>query len=140
MEFWFCEEIVKWFDGIYELDVWIDVDMQGILDVYVYVVCKVKGDQLMVDLIGIDDCQNLVGVWNIFGNICGYIMIQLGSMVDLIIFKNEGLFNVVEFVILEGCIVYLLLNKFVVLGFFYFVCEIMEVVCIVLLNVVLEWV
>ncbi|MGB3621247.1 hydantoinase B/oxoprolinase family protein [Ketobacter sp. MCCC 1A13808] len=134
----FREEIAKWPDGTYESDVWIDADTQGTPDVHVHVACKVKGDQLTVDLTGTDDRQNLVGVWNTFGNTRGYIMIQLGSMVDPTIPKNEGLFNAVEFVIPEGCIAHPPPNKPAALGSFHPACEITEAVCIALSNVVPE--
>lgn len=99
----------------------------------------IVGDRLMVDLIGSDDWLNLIGVWNIFGNSCSYVMIQVVVLIDLIIVKNEGLFDVVEMILFENMIVQLLLNKLVVFGLFYLVCEIIEVVCIVFSQVVFEW-
>ena len=65
-------------------------------------------------------------------------MIQLGSMVDPTIPKNEGLFNAVEFVIPEGCIAHPPPNKPAALGSFHPACEITEAVCIALSNVVPE--
>lgn len=134
----FREEVGKWPDGTYEADVFIDHDTQGIKDVKVHVACKVKGDQLTVDLTGTDDRPELVGVWNTFGNSRGYVMTQLVAMVDPSIAKNEGLFNSVEFVIPEGCIAHPPINKPAALGSFHPACEITEAVCVALSNVVPE--
>lgn len=134
----FRDEISHWPDGTYEADVFIDADTRGTPDVKVHVACKVDGDQLSVDLTGTDDRQNLVGVWNTFGNTRGYIMIQLCAMIDPTIPKNEGLFNAVEFIIPEGCIAHPPPNKPAALGSFHPACEITEAVCIALSQVVPE--
>lgn len=131
-------EVNNWPDGTYEADVWVDADTQGTPDVKVHVACKVDGDQLTVDLTGTDDRQNLVGVWNTFGNSRGYIMVQLCGMIDPDIPKNEGLFNAVNFVIPEGCIAHPPPNKPAALGSFHPACEITEAVCIALSKVVPE--
>lgn len=134
----FREEIAKWPDGNYKASVFIDADTRGTPDVKVQVTCKVDGDQLTVDLTGTDDRQNLVGVWNTFGNTRGYIMIQLCAMIDPTIPKNEGLFNAVEFIIPEGCIAHPPPNKPAALGSFHPACEITEAVCIALSEIVPE--
>lgn len=134
----FREEIASWPDGVYEATTWVDADTQGTPDVKVHVACKVDGDQLTVDLTGTDDRQNLVGVWNTFGNSRGYVMTQLCGMIDPSIPKNEGLFNAVEFVIPEGCIAHPPPNKPAALGSFHPACEITEAVCVALSNVVPE--
>ncbi len=134
----FREEVSKWPDGTYEADVFIDHDTLGTKDIKVHVACKVKGDQLTVDLTGTDDRQDLVGVWNTFGNSRGYAMTQLVAMVDPDIAKNEGLFNAVEFIIPEGCIAHPPVNKPAALGSFHPACEITEGVCVALSRVVPE--
>jgi N-methylhydantoinase B len=134
----FREEVSKWKDGKYEADVFIDHDTQGTKDIKVHVACTVKGNQLTVDLTGTDDRQELVGVWNTFGNSRGYIMTQLAAMVDPSIVKNEGLFDAVEFIIPEGCIAHPPVNKPAALGSFHPACEITEAVCVALSNVVPE--
>jgi len=134
----FREEIAGWPDGVYEADVWVDHDTQGTKDVHVHVACKIKGDQLIVDLAGTDDRQNLVGVWNTFGNSRGYVMTQLSGMIDPGIPRNEGLFNAVEILIPEGCIAHPPPNKPAALGSFHPACEITEAVCIALSSVVPE--
>lgn len=132
----FREEVMRWPDGTYEADVFIDHDTQGTQDIKVHVACKVQGDQLVVDLTGTDDRQDLVGVWNTFGNSRGYVMTQLVAMVDPSIPKNEGFFNAVEIVIPEGCIAQPPPNKPAALGSFHPACEITEAVCVALSNVV----
>ncbi|WP_317929859.1 hydantoinase B/oxoprolinase family protein [Halioxenophilus sp. WMMB6] len=132
----FREEVSAWPDGTYEADVWVDADTQGTPDVKVHVACKVDGDKLSVDLTGTDDRQELVGVWNTFGNSRGYIMTQLVAMVDPTIPKNEGLFNAVEMIIPEGCIAHPPPNKPAALGSFHPACEITEAVCVALSEVV----
>jgi N-methylhydantoinase B len=134
----FREEIERWPDGVYEADVWVDHDTQGTKDIHVHVACKVKGDQLTVDLTGTDDRQNLIGVWNTFGNSRGYVMTQLSGMIDPSIAKNEGLFNAVDIIIPEGCIAHPPQNKPAALGSFHPACEITEAVCVALSNVVPE--
>lgn len=134
----FREEVARWPDGNYEADVFIDHDTQGTKDVKVHVACRVKGDQLTVDLTGTDDRQELVGVWNTFANSRGYVMTQLSAMVDPAIVKNEGFFNAVEIVIPEGCIAHPPPNKPAALGSFHPACEITEAVCVALSNVVPE--
>jgi len=134
----FREEITRWPDGVYEADVWVDHDTQGTKDVHVHVACKIKGDQLTVDLTGTDDRQNLVGVWNTFGNSRGYVMTQLAGMIDPNIAKNEGLFNAIEIIIPEGCIAHPPPNKPAALGSFHPACEITEAVCVALSEVVPE--
>ncbi|MEE2732044.1 MAG: hydantoinase B/oxoprolinase family protein [Pseudomonadota bacterium] len=132
----FREEIAAWPDGTYEADVWVDADTQGTPDVKVHVACEVRGDQLTVDLTGTDDRPHLVGVWNTFANSRGYIMVQLCSMIDPEIPKNEGLFNAVDIILPEGCIAHPPPNKPAALGSFHPACEITEAVCIALSNIV----
>lgn len=132
------EEVKKWPDGTYEADVFIDHDTQGTPDIKVHVACTVKGDQLTVDLTGTDDRQNLVGVWNTFGNSRGYVMTQVVAAMDPTIVKNEGFFNAVEIVIPEGCIAQPPPNKPAALGSFHPACEITEAVCVALSKVAPE--
>lgn len=134
----FREEISTWPDGVYEADVYIDHDTQGTKDVRVHVACKVKDDQLTVDLTGTDDRPNLVGVWNTFGNSRSYIMTQIAASIDPSIVKNEGLFNGVEMIIPEGTIAQPPPNKPAALGSFHPACEITEAVCVALSQVVPE--
>ena len=132
------EEVAKWPDGKYEAQVHIDHDTAGTKDIRVQVACIVKGDQLTVDLTGTDDRQDLVGVWNTYGNSRSYIMTQVASAVDPTIIKNEGLFNAVQMVIPEGCIAQPAPNKPAALGSFHPACEITEAVCVALAQVAPE--
>lgn len=134
----FREEVDAWPDGDYQADVYVDADTQGTPDIKVHVNCQVRGNQLTVDLTGTDYRQELVGVWNTFGNSRGYIMTQLAAMVDPSIPKNEGLFNAVEMIIPEGCIAHPPPNKPAALGSFHPACEITEAVCVALSEVVPE--
>lgn len=134
----FRQEITKWRDGVYRAEVFIDQDTQGTKDVRVQVACTVKGDQLTVDLTGTDDRAELVGVWNTYGNSRSYIMTQVASSIDPSIMKNEGLFNALEMVIPENSIVQPPPNKPAALGSFHPACEIIEVVCVALSQVVPE--
>jgi N-methylhydantoinase B len=134
----FRAEVSRWRDGVYEADVFIDHDTMGAKDVRVHVACTVQGDQLTVDLTGTDDRQDLVGVWNTFGNTRSYVMTQLAAAVDPAIVKNEGLFDAVNIVVPEGCIAQPPPNKPAALGSFHPACEITEAVCIALSQVVPE--
>ena len=115
-----------------QADVFIDHDTQGTKDVKVHVTCTVKGDQLTVDLTGTDDRQELVGVWNTFGNSRSYVMTQIAASIDPTDLKNEGLFNAVEMIIPEGTIAQPPINKPAALGSFHPACEITEAVCVAL--------
>jgi N-methylhydantoinase B len=132
----FRGEIANWPDGTHEATVYIDHDTTGTKDVKVHVAVTVDGEKLKVDLTGTDDRQNLTGVWNTFANSRGYVMVQLASMIDPTIVKNEGLFNAVDIVIPEGCIANPPVNKPAALGSFHPACEITEAVCVALSNVV----
>ena len=132
------EEVARWRDGSYEAEVLIDHDTQGTRDVRVHVNCTVAGDQLTVDLTGTDDRQELVGVWNTFGNSRSYIMVQVVAAMDPTIVKNEGFFNAVDMVIPEGTIAHPPPNKPAALGSFHPACEITEAVCIALSSVAPE--
>jgi N-methylhydantoinase B len=132
------EEVAKWPDGRYEAEVHIDHDTAGTKDIRVRAACIVKGDQLTVDLTGTDDRQDLVGVWNTYGNSRSYIMTQVASAVDPSIIKNEGLFNAVHMIIPEGCIAQPPPNKPAALGSFHPACEITEAVCVALAQVAPE--
>ncbi|GAB3102743.1 hydantoinase B/oxoprolinase family protein [Aestuariicella hydrocarbonica] len=132
----FREEVANWPDGTHEATVFIDHDTQGTKDIKVHLSCDIKGDQLTVDLTGTDDRQELVGVWNTFGNSRGYIMTQLAAMVDPAIIKNEGLFNAVDIIIPENCIAHPPPNKPAALGSFHPACEITEAVCVALSELV----
>ncbi len=131
----FRQEVAQWPDGTYDADVYIDHDTQGTKDVRVHVSCLVDGENLTVDLTGTDDRQDLVGVWNTFGNSRSYVMTQLAAMVDPTIVKNEGMFNAVDIVIPEGCIAQPPPNKPAALGSFHPACEITEAVCVALSEV-----
>jgi N-methylhydantoinase B len=134
----FREEVSRWPDGSYEADVYIDHDTQGTRDIRVHVACTMQGDQLTVDLTGTDDRQELVGVWNTFGNSRSYVMTQLAAMVDPSIVKNEGLFHAIDIIIPEGCIAHPPPNKPAALGSFHPACEITEAVCVALSGIVPE--
>ncbi|QIG80778.1 hydantoinase B/oxoprolinase family protein [Stakelama tenebrarum] len=134
----FRQEVASWPDGEYPATVWIDHDTQGTKDIKVQLCCTVKGDQLTVDLTGTDDRQELVGVWNTFGNTRSYIMTQLAAAIDPTIIKNEGMFDAVEMIIPEGCIAHPPPNKPAALGSFHPACEITEAVCVALSQVVPE--
>jgi N-methylhydantoinase B len=134
----FREEVSNWRDGNYDATVLIDHDTMGTKDVRVQVCCSIKGDQLTVDLTGTDDRQELVGVWNTFGNTRSYVMTQLAAAVDPAIIKNEGLFDAVKIIVPEGCIAQPPPNKPAALGSFHPACEITEAVCIALSQVVPE--
>ncbi|PTU30111.1 hydantoinase B/oxoprolinase family protein [Stenotrophobium rhamnosiphilum] len=134
----FREEISKWPDGSYEAEVLIDHDTLGTKDVKVHVTCTVKGDQLTVDLTGSDDRQNLVGVWNTFANSRGYAMVQIASMIDPGIIKNEGLFHAVELILPENTIVHPGINKPAALGSFHPAVEIIEAICVAMASAVPE--
>jgi N-methylhydantoinase B len=134
----FRAEVAKWPDGTYESDVWIDHDTVGNEDVHVHVACKVKGDQLVVDLAGSDARPELMCVWNTYSNSRGYAMAQLVSMVDPTIVKNEGLFDAVEMIMPEGTIVQPPPNKPAALGAFHPACEIGEAICIALSEILPE--
>ena len=132
----FRDEVSKWRDGVYEAEVLIDHDTQGIKDVKVHVTCTVKGDQLTVDLTGTDDRPELTGVWNTFANSRGYALSQLASMIDPTIIKNEGLYHAVNLIIPENTIVHPPINKPAALGSFHPAVEISEAICVALSNVV----
>ncbi len=134
----FRDEVRGWPDGSFEGVVLIDHDTMGTKDVKVQVTCRIKGDQLTVDLTGTDDRPNLVGVWNTFANTRSYIMTQLGAAVDPGIVKNEGMFNAVEMIIPEGCIAQPPPNMPAALGSFHPACEITEAVCICMSQIVPE--
>jgi N-methylhydantoinase B len=132
----FRAEVAAWPDGKYPATVFIDHDTAGTKDIKVQVTVTVDGDQLTVDLTGTDDRQHLTGVWNTFANSRGYVMVQLATMVDPAIVKNEGLFNAVDIIIPEGCIANPPPNKPAALGSFHPACEITEAVCVALSSVV----
>lgn len=132
------EEVTKWPDGDYEATVLIDHDTAGTKDIQVHVTCRIKGDQLTVDLTGTDDRQDLVGVWNTFANTRSYVMTQVVAAMDPTIVKNEGYFNAIEIVVPEGCIAQPPPNKPAALGSFHPACEITEAVCLALSNVAPE--
>lgn len=132
----FRDEIAAWPDGTYRAVTWIDHDTTGTRDVRVEVALTVAGDSLSVDLAGTDARPELTGVWNTFANSRGYVMVQLASMIDPSIVKNEGLFNAVTIDIPEGCIANPPPNKPAALGSFHPACEITEAVCIALSGLV----
>lgn len=129
-------EIARWRDGTYEADVFVDHDTQGAKDVKVHVACIVKGDQLTVDLTGSDARQELVGVWNTFGNTRSYVMTQVTASVDPSIVKNEGLFNAVDIIVPQNSILQPPPNKPAALGSFHPAVEIIEAICVALAPVV----
>jgi N-methylhydantoinase B len=132
------EEVARWPDGEYGATVLIDHDTAGTNDIKVQVTCRIKGDQLTVDLTGTDDRQELVGVWNTFANTRSYVMCQVVAAMDPTIVKNEGYFNAVEILVPEGCIAQPPPNKPAALGSFHPACEITEAVCLALSNVAPE--
>ena len=134
----FRDEVARWPDGRYEADVFIDADTMGNRDVRVHVACIVAGDQLTLDFTGTDDRPELVCVWNTFANTRGYAMAQLASMVDPTIPKNEGLFDAVEMIVPEGCILQPPPGKPAALGAFHPAVEVGEAICIALSQIIPE--
>jgi N-methylhydantoinase B len=134
----FRAEVARWPAGDYPADVWIDQDTAGNPDVHVHVTCRVRGDQLTVDMTGSDTRPELVCVWNTFSNTRGYAMAQLASMVDPTIPKNEGLFDAVEMIVPEGSILQPPPGKPVALGAFHPAVEVGEAICIALSQVLPE--
>lgn len=132
----FREEVAAWPDGDYEADVFVDHDPLGNKDIRVHVTCQVRDDQLTLDFTGTDDRPELQTVWNSFGNTRGYAVAQLASMVDPSIPKNEGLFNAVEMVVPEGCVLNPPDGKPVALGAFHPAVEVGEAICVALAPVV----
>lgn len=132
------EEVARWTDGRYEAEVFIDHDTLGTPDIRVCVACTIDKDQLTVDLTGTDDRQELVGVWNTYGNTRSYILTQVVAAVDPEIVKNEGFFNAVEMIVPEGCIAQPPPDKPAALGSFHPACEITEAVCLALSAVAPE--
>lgn len=132
------QEVAKWSDGNYPATVLVDHDTMGTKDVKVQVTCRIKGDQLTVDLTGCDDRPTLVGVWNTFANTRSYIMTQVVAAMDPQIVKNEGFFNAVDMIIPEGSIAQPPPNSPAALGSFHPACEITEAVCLALSQVVPE--
>jgi len=132
------EEVSRWPDGEYAATVLIDHDTAGTKDIKVQVTCRIKGDQLTVDLTGTDDRPELVGVWNTFANTRSYVMCQVVAAMDPTIVKNEGYFDAVDIIVPEGCIAQPPPNKPAALGSFHPACEITEAVCIALSNVAPE--
>jgi N-methylhydantoinase B len=134
----FREEVIRWPDGAYEGEVFIDHDTVGNEDIRVHVECRVEGDQLTVDLNGSDTRPELVCVWNTFSNTRGYAMAQLASMVDPSIPKNEGLFDAVEIIVPENSILQPPPNKPVALGAFHPAVEVGEAICVALSSILPE--
>ena len=134
----FRSQVAAWPDGEYEADVFIDHDTVGNPDVHVHVSCRVRGDQLTVDMTGSDARPELVCVWNTFSNTRGYAMAQLASMVDPGIPKNEGLFDAVEMVIPEGSILQPPPGRPAALGAFHPAVEVGEAICIALSRILPE--
>jgi N-methylhydantoinase B len=128
----FRAQVAQWPDGDYEADVFIDHDTMGTRDVHVHVACRVRGDQLTVDMTGSDARPELVCVWNTFSNTRGYAMAQLASMVDPTIPKNEGLFDAVEMIVPEGSILQPPPGKPAALGAFHPAVEVGEAICVAL--------
>jgi N-methylhydantoinase B len=132
----FREEVATWPDGDYEADVYVDHDPLGNEDIRVHVNCQVRGDRLTLDFTGTDDRAELQTVWNSFGNTRGYAVAQLASMVDPSIPKNEGIFNAVDMVVPEGCVLNPPDGKPVALGAFHPAVEVGEAICVALAPVV----
>ncbi|HMP56908.1 MAG TPA: hydantoinase B/oxoprolinase family protein, partial [Novosphingobium sp.] len=132
------QEVARWPDGRFEGEVFIDHDTVGNKDIRVHAACIIEGDQLTIDLSGSDERQDLVGVWNTFGNSRSYAMTQIAATIDPVIVKNEGLFNAVDLVIPEGTILQPPPNKPAALGSFHPACEITEAVCLAMAQVVPE--
>ena len=131
----FRSQVAAWPDGEYEADVFIDHDTVGNRDVRVHVACRVRGDQLTVDMTGSDARPELVCVWNTFSNTRGYAMAQLASMVDPTIPKNEGLFDAVEMIVPEGSILQPPPGKPAALGAFHPAVEVGEAICVALSQI-----
>ena len=134
----FRESVAQWPDGDYPAEVWIDQDTVGNADVHVQVNCRVRGDQLTVDMTGTDARPELVNVWNTYANTRGYAIAQLASMVAPDINKNEGLFYAVNMIVPEGSILQPPPNKPAALGSFHPAVEVCEVICLALSGILPE--
>lgn len=132
----FREEVASWPDGDYDAEVFVDHDPLGNEDIRVHVTCRVRDDQLTLDFTGTDERPELQTVWNSFGNTRGYAVAQLAAMVDPSIPKNEGLFDAVEMVVPEGCVLNPPDGKPVALGAFHPAVEVGEAICVALAPVV----
>ncbi|MGH7899976.1 MAG: hydantoinase B/oxoprolinase family protein, partial [Candidatus Binatia bacterium] len=94
-------EVSKWPDGVYEADAWVDHDPKGNTDIRVHCKVTVKREKLTIDFTGSDERQ--LASNSTFGNTRGYVVAQIGSMMDPTIPKNEGFFDEIELVVPKGC-------------------------------------
>jgi N-methylhydantoinase B len=98
----FREEVRKRADGVYESDVYVDHDPKGNPDIHLHCTVTIAGDRLKIDFTGSDERPH-IQAYSSFGNTRGYVVAQLGSMMDPTIPKNEGFFNAIELIVPEGC-------------------------------------
>jgi N-methylhydantoinase B len=98
----FRAEVSAWADGVYESDVYVDHDPLGTPDVHLHCAVTVAGDRLTIDFTGSDTRPEL-RAYSSFGNTRGYVVAQLGSMMDPTIPKNEGFFHSIDLIVPEGC-------------------------------------
>ena len=87
--------IESWPDGVYEADSYVDADPVGNADIHVHATVTVSGDRIAVDFTGSDMRQDLKA-YSTLGNTRGYVICQLGAMMDPSIPKNDGFFDVID--------------------------------------------
>jgi N-methylhydantoinase B len=133
----FREEVRSWPDGVYESDVFVEHDPRGNLEIHVHCKVTVAGDQLTVDFTGSDERQDLQA-YSSFGNTRGYVISQLGSMMDPGIPKNEGFFSALELIVPEGCVLNPRPGRPVAAGTHHPGVEVGEAVCLALAQVIPE--
>jgi N-methylhydantoinase B len=98
----FRVEVSSWPDGVYESDVYVDHDPLGNPDIHLHCAVTVAGDRLIIDFTG-SDARPEIRAYSSFGNTRGYVVAQLGSMMDPTIPKNEGFFRSIDLIVPEGC-------------------------------------
>ena len=98
----FRAEVSSWPDGVYESDVYVDHDPLGNPDIHLHCAVTVAGDRLTIDFTG-SDTRPEIRAYSSFGNTRGYVVAQLGSMMDPTIPKNEGFFRSIDLIVPEGC-------------------------------------
>ena len=98
----FRAEVASWPDGVYESDVYVDHDPIGNPDIHLHCAVTVAGDRLTIDFTG-SDTRPEIRAYSSFGNTRGYVVAQLGSMMDPTIPKNEGFFRSIDLIVPEGC-------------------------------------
>jgi N-methylhydantoinase B len=133
----FREEVAGWPDGEYEADAFVDHDPKGNPDIRVHCKVTVAGSDLTVDFTGSDERQNLASS-STFGNTRGYVVAQIGAMMDPTIPKNEGFFDEIRLVVPKGCCLNPHDNKPVAAGTHHPGVEVGEAIALALSQVIPE--